>query len=134
MKNKIMKRMLAASLAAVMLTSLSACGQKKAVEKQEMDVTIDQITLGEDYTDIEADLKFLTHKTDVVDTTFKGYIEEFQKLYPKVNIEYEGITDYANDITTRLTTGDWGDICMVPTTVDKDELGNYFTKDRKSVV
>ena len=128
MKNKIMKRMLAASLAAVMLTSLSACGQKKAVEKQEMDVTIDQITLGEDYTDIEADLKFLTHKTDVVDTTFKGYIEEFQKLYPKVNIEYEGITDYANDITTRLTTGDWGDICMVPTTVDKDELGNYFTK------
>ena len=67
MKNKIMKRMLAASLAAVMLTSLSACGQKKAVEKQEMDVTIDQITLGEDYTDIEADLKFLTHKTDVVD-------------------------------------------------------------------
>lgn len=91
-------------------------------------MTIDQIKLGEDYTDIKADLKFLTHKTDVVDTTFKGYVEEFQKLYPNVNIEYEGITDYANDITTRLTTGDWGDICMIPTTVDKDELSNYFTK------
>ena len=91
-------------------------------------MTIDQIKLGEDYTDIKADLKFLTHKTDVVDTTFKGYVEEFQKLYPNVNIEYEGITDYANDITTRLTTGDWGDICMIHTTVDKDELSNYFTK------
>lgn len=91
-------------------------------------MTIDQIKLGEDYTDIKADLKFLTHKTDVVDTTFKGYVEEFQKLYPNVNIEYEGITDYANDITTRLTTGDWDDICMIPTTVDKDELSNYFTK------
>ena len=127
MKNKVLKRMLPASLAAVMIMSLGACGQKKQVEKQEMDVTIDQITLGEDYTDIKADLKFLTHKTDVVDTTFQGYIEEFQKMYPNVNIEYEGITAYADDITTRLTTGDWGDICMIPTTVDKDELGNYFT-------
>ncbi len=122
--------MLSVSLAAAMVVSLSACGPKETeqAEKQEMDVTLDQIKLGEDYTDIEADLKFLTHKTDVVDTTFKGYIEEFQKLYPNINIEYEGITDYANDITTRLTTGDWGDICMVPTNVDKDELENYFTK------
>lgn len=85
-----------------------------------------EIELGKDYTDVSADLKFLTHKTDAVDTTFATYIEEFKKMYPNVNIEYEGITDYANDITTRLTTGDWGDICMVPTTVDKDELENFF--------
>lgn len=136
MKNRVLTRMLAASLAVVMTASLSACGgQKKQVEKQELDVTIDQITLGEDYTDIKADLKFLTRKTDVIDTTFSEYITEFQKVYPNINIEYEGITDYANDITTRLTTGDWGDICMVPTTVDKDELGNYFTKmgDKKAL-
>lgn len=63
----------------------------------------------------------------MIDTKFQEYIQEFQKLYPNVNIEYEGITAYADDITTRLTTGDWGDICMVPTTVDKDELSNYFT-------
>ena len=48
MKNKVLKRMLPASLAAVMIMSLGACGQKKQVEKQEMDVTIDQITLGQD--------------------------------------------------------------------------------------
>lgn len=133
MKKKILKRVLAVSLAAAMAMPLSACGNKGTEEAggegdQAMDVTIDQIKLGEDYTDIKADLKFLTHKTDVVDTTFKGYIEEFQKLYPDINIEYEGITSYADDIQTRITTGDWGDICMVPMTVDKDELGNYFTK------
>ncbi len=89
-------------------------------------LTIDQIKLGEDYTDLSADLKFLTHKTDVIDTEFQRYIEEFHKSYPNINIEYEGITDYANDVTTRLSTGDWGDICMVPTTVDLDELENYF--------
>ncbi len=100
---------------------------KEKVKKEEAGVTIDQIKLGEDYTDIKADLKFLTHKTDIVDTKFKGYIEEFQKLYPNINIEYEGITDYANDVTMRLSTGDWGDICMVPTSVDKSELENYFS-------
>ncbi|MBU3877897.1 ABC transporter substrate-binding protein [Faecalicatena sp. AGMB00832] len=137
MKKATLKKAFTVTLSAAMVLSLAACGnsKKEKPEKEVMDVTIDQIKLGEDYTDLKADLKFLTHKTDVVDTTFKQYIEEFQKLYPNINIEYEGITDYANDITTRLTTGDWGDICMIPTTVDKDELGNYFTKlgDKKAL-
>ena len=128
MKNKVASKIIAASMAAAMVVSMVGCGSsKKKVEATKIDVTFDQIEVGKDYTDIEANLKFLTHKTDVVDTKFKEYVEEFQKLYPNVNIEYEGITDYANDVTTRLSTGDWGDICMIPTTVDKDELSNYFT-------
>lgn len=123
------RRYLAAALAGTAALALTACGggKKEAVQKTEIDVTFDQIKLGEDYTDLTADLKFLTHKTDVIDTTFAGYIEEFNKVYPNIHIEYEGITNYADDITTRLTTGDWGDICMVPTSVDKDELANFFT-------
>lgn len=128
MKSKVASKVIAASMAAAMVVSMVGCGSsKKKVEATKIDVTFDQIEVGKDYTDIEANLKFLTHKTDVVDTKFKEYVEEFQKLYPNVNIEYEGITDYANDVTTRLSTGDWGDICMIPTTVDKDELSNYFT-------
>ncbi len=131
MKNKIFKRVFCAALAAAMMAPMAACGsqgQESQGGGRAMDVTMDQIRLGEDYTDIKADLKFLTHKTDVLDTTFAGYIAEFQKLYPDINIEYEGITAYSDDITTRLTTGDWGDICMVPAAVDKKELENYFTK------
>lgn len=120
MKTRMLKKAVATTVAATMILSVPVYA------KEDKKVTIDQIELGKDYTDIKADLKFLTHKTDVVDTVFKGYVEEFQKLYPNVNIEYEGITDYANDVTMRLSTGDWGDICMVPTTVDKDELENYF--------
>lgn len=89
-------------------------------------VTFDQIELGTDYTDVKADLKFLTNRTDLVDTDFADYIKDFQSMYPNVNIEYEGITNYADDITTRLSTGDWGDICMIPTTVSKSDLGDYF--------
>lgn len=88
--------------------------------------TVDSLKLGEDYADISADLKFLTHRTDIVDTVFADYVTEFQKLYPNVTITYEGITDYADDVTIRLTTGDWGDICMIPTTVQKSELPGLF--------
>ena len=48
-------------------------------------------------------------------------------MYPNVNVEFEGITNYADEFTTRLTTGDWGDICMIPISVDKNELSTYFT-------
>ena len=51
---------------------------------------------------------------------------EFQKLYPNISISYEGITNYAEDMTTRLTSNDWGDICMIPTTIPLTELGDYF--------
>ena len=39
--------------------------------------TIDSIKLGEDYTDLTASIKVLTHRTDIVDTTFQDYIKKF---------------------------------------------------------
>ena len=45
---------------------------------------------------------------------------------PNITIEYEGITDYAGDMTTRLTSQEWGDVCMIPTTIPLTELGDYF--------
>lgn len=117
---------------------LSASCKKGKPQKSETGVSIDAITLGEDYADIKANLKMLTHRTDVIDTWFKRYLADFQKMYPNVNVEFEGITNYAPDMMTRLTTGDWGDICMIPTAVDKSELGNYFaalgTKDGLSTI
>ena len=90
------KRVLAVTMAAMMIMSLTACGNSGnsgGKEKTKIDVTFDQIEVGKDYTDIKADLKFLTHKTDVIDTKFQEYIKEFQKMYPNVNIEYAGVTD-----------------------------------------
>ncbi|MFP3155377.1 ABC transporter substrate-binding protein [Lachnospiraceae bacterium ZAX-1] len=152
MKSKVVKKILSIGLCSTLMISMAACGNSgtktdtgsSSDSNSDSDVgtdtdagteasgntevpTIDQIKVGEDYTDITADLKFLTHKTDVVDTLFSDYVAEFKKIYPNVNIEYEGITSYADDIVTRLTTGDWGDICMVPVAVDKNELSSYFT-------
>ena len=132
MKKKQWKRLACVGTAMLMAMSVVGCGgssgneDTKESKENTQEVAFQDLKLGEDYKDLEADLKFVTHRTDLVDTTFQEYIEEFQKLYPNINITYEGITNYAEDIMTRLTTGDWGDICMIPTTIDKDELENYF--------
>ncbi|HHX61586.1 MAG TPA: extracellular solute-binding protein [Epulopiscium sp.] len=138
------KKMVSILLCAAMLSAtLAGCGSKpketvkqdtkqeevssgEAVVDEAEELTIDKITLGEDYKDISATIKVLTHRTDIVDTIFQDYAAEFNKSYPNITIEYEALTDYAEDITVRLVTGEWGDICMVPTTVDKQDLGTYF--------
>ena len=89
------KRVLAVTMAAMMIMSLTACGNSGnsgGKEKTKIDVTFDQIEVGKDYTDIKADLKFLTHKTDVIDTKFQEYIKEFQKMEsPQGSLQATGV-------------------------------------------
>lgn len=120
MKAKSIKKLMCVGLAATMLVPSAVWGADAS------EVSFADLKVGEDYTDLSADLKFVTHRTDLVDTVFADYIAQFQEMYPNINITYEGITNYADDIMTRLTTGDWGDICMIPVNMDKDELENYF--------
>ena len=88
--------------------------------------TYSQITLGQDYTDLTASIKYIHCRTDrEEDGTFAKLVEEFNKEYPNITVETEGITDYAEDSLLRLSTGDWGDIMLIPA-VDKAELPNYF--------
>ena len=91
MKCKVASKVIAASMAVAMVITMAGCGSNgKKVEATKIDVTFDQIEVRKDYTDIKADLKFLTHKTD----------KEFQKLYPNVNFKYGnqtfGIPSMAN--------------------------------------
>lgn len=127
---RVWKKIMAACMVACMAVSVTACGgNSKAVsENQEVSELpgFAELKVGEDYKDLTADLRFITHRTDLVDTVFADYIKQFQEIYPNISITYEGITSYADDMMTRLTTGDWGDICMIPMNVEKSELENYF--------
>lgn len=148
---KNLKRVAATAMATTMAFSLTACsnggdsnqGETKPSTTNSGDTTvgdnggdksdvstvptIDEINVGEDYKELEASIKVLTNRTDIVDTVYKGYAEEFMKLYPNIKVEYEGITDYEESLNLRLTTGDWGDLCFIPTSVDQSELSTYFT-------
>ncbi|MDO5408681.1 MAG: ABC transporter substrate-binding protein [Eubacteriales bacterium] len=125
-----LKQIVSVGLAATMVMSLTACGggakETAAPEVSAELPTIDSIKVGEDYQDIKAEIKVLTDRTDVVDTVYKGYAEQFMELYPNITVTYEGVTDYEQSLTLRLPTGEWGDICYIPTSVDKDEFSEYF--------
>lgn len=150
------KKFMALGMAAVMTMSLAACGGKSddtpstsgnagstdnsgSTTNTSSDnggadntnasggiPTIDQINVGEDYKDLTASIKVLTNRTDIVDTVYKGYAEEFMKLYPNISVEYEGVVDYEQSVTLRLTAGGWGDIMFIPTSIPKNELSLSF--------
>ena len=148
-----LRKVLALTLAAAMTLSLVACSGAKEeaaaetetkteeaapAEKEEAPAEAEaeapaegvpsysQITVGEDYTDLTASIKYIHCRTDrEEDGTFAKLVEEFNKVYPNITVETEGITDYAEDSLLRLSTGDWGDIMFIPA-VDKAELSNFF--------
>ena len=88
------------------------------------------VVLGETGKDIKTTIKVLTHRTDMGGDDYSGkswkdYVAEFNKIYPEITVEFEAITDYAEDSLLRLQGGDWGDIMMIPA-IDASELSNYF--------
>ncbi|MCX4326374.1 MAG: ABC transporter substrate-binding protein [Lachnospiraceae bacterium] len=127
MKNK---KLLSLGLAVSMVFTMTGCGSDSGGDsssnKNTEVPTIDKINVGEDYKDLSAKITILTDRTDIVDSVYKRYAEQFMKIYPKIKVTYEGITDYAESVTLRLTNGDWGDICFIPDSVEKSEFSNYF--------
>ena len=87
--------------------------------------TFDQIVLGEN-TDLTAKIHFAYHRTDLggEDGKLAGYVKKFNEIYPNIEIEYELITDFAENALLRIGNTDWT-IMGIPT-VDKDELSKYF--------
>ncbi len=118
-----MKKILSLVLCLMMVLSAVSFASAEATVP-----TIDQIKLGEDYTDLTATVKWLNHRTDLVNNgAWANYIAEFNKVYPNITVEVEGITDYAQDTLTRLTgSDDWGTMLGIPQ-VEASEFATYFT-------
>lgn len=130
------KKAIATGMAATMMLSLVACGgkgnsgQSSGGSTGAASISYKDITLGETEKDLEASIKMLTNRTDMQSSDYAGtgwdqYVAEFNKMYPNIKVEIEGITDYAQDALLRLQGGDWGDIMMIPA-VDKSDLSTYF--------
>ena len=115
-----MKKLLALALCALLAISCFAFASA-----EEALPTFDQIVLGEN-TDLAAKIHFVYHRTDLAgdDGKLAGYVRQFNEIYPNIEIEYELVTDYAENALLRLGNNDWT-IMGIPT-VDKDELSNYF--------
>ncbi len=117
-------------LAAAFWTAFVTGCSKKAAAGGSAELSYVDVELGKTYTDVKATIKLLTHRTDMLKPDYPGvsfaeYLEEFNRMYPNITVNAEGVTDYAGTALLRLQGGDWGDIMMIPT-IDKKDLATYF--------
>nr|WP_246301459.1 extracellular solute-binding protein [Microbacterium immunditiarum] len=69
----------------------------------------------------------ITHLTHLDPARFEPYVEAFLEKYPEVeNVEVQRLTDYPNEIKTRMSTDDYGDVLGIPASVTPDQLPDFF--------
>lgn len=72
-------------------------------------------------------IKVLTQRTDLVQSgALDAYAAEFNKIYPKVKVKFEGLTDYEGEVKIRMNTEDYGDVLMIPAAVSKNDYPKFF--------
>ncbi|WP_169911677.1 ABC transporter substrate-binding protein [Clostridium oryzae] len=95
-----------------MLTVLSGC-KNSIVPKKKNEKVQGKITV-------------ITQRVDIGDSEFKKkYLPEFNKKYPKVKVEFEGVSDYDTAMKIRLNAKDYGDVLLIPN-IGKEQLPAFF--------
>lgn len=126
----IIRSLTALSLSAAFL--LTSCGTGSQDDKKDVStVKYTDIVVGTDFTDLNAKLTVITNRTDMIQDTpdgkeFPDYIAEFNTMYPNISVTFEGITDYDTDMTSRLPSVSWGDMCCIPTAISNRDYAQYF--------
>lgn len=73
------------------------------------------------------DITVLTNRTDLIkNKVYAGYVAAFNTVYPKVTVKLQGITDYEGEVTTRLSTKNYGDVLGIPASVTPNQLSEFF--------
>lgn len=76
--------------------------------------------------DVSGSITVLTNRTDLVNTTFVTYTQQFNQIYPNVKVEFEALTDYAGESKIRMNTKDYGDVLLIPDDVPVTQLPDFF--------
>jgi len=85
-------------------------------------------TVPTDPASVSGDITVLTNRTDLVqDGTFKKYAAEFEKIYPKVKVTFQGITDYEGEVKIRMNTTKYGDVLDIPNALSIDQYPQFFS-------
>ncbi|WP_235437980.1 ABC transporter substrate-binding protein [Kitasatospora griseola] len=80
-----------------------------------------------DRSKVSGAITVLTNRVDQVNSgQLKKYAAEFNRLYPKVKVNFEGFVDYEGEVGKRLAKGDYGDVLLIPDNVPTDQWPRYF--------
>ncbi|MFV0137556.1 ABC transporter substrate-binding protein [Streptomyces sp. HMX87] len=114
------KKTLTGALLAVAILTVTGCGGQGAATGETAKPPAGPA-------DASGTIKVLTHRTDLVqDGTMDEYAAEFNKIYPKVKVEFEALTDYEGEVRIRMNTEDYGDVLMIPAAVAKNDYPKFF--------
>lgn len=124
------KKIICVAMAAVMILSLVACGNGKDnngnSDKQDTvttEMTTEELTTEEEETVV---ITVLTDKAHLVSTKFAEYKSTFEKDNEGVEIQFEAVEDYEEEMAKRLQSGDYGDVVLIPDSISNDQLEKYF--------
>ncbi|WP_426504080.1 ABC transporter substrate-binding protein [Dactylosporangium sp. McL0621] len=92
------------------LGGLVACGDDKAADSGK----------------IAGEITVLTQRTDIVNTVFQDYKKKFEAKYPGTTVKFEAITDYEGEVRVRMNTKNYGDVLLIPNSVNADQLKSFF--------
>lgn len=78
--------------------------------------------------DVSGEITVLSNRTDLdQDGTLKKYAAAFNKLYPKVSVKFQAITDYEGEVKTRMNTKDYGDVLLIPPSISPADYPKFFS-------
>lgn len=121
------KKILAGAMAFAMAASLMAgCGKDDSSTDSNNSSNTGNSSAGSDVPAEKTKLTVLTHRTDIIES---GLLDEITQSFEDSNnceVEYVGYTDYANDVSTRMSTENYGDVLMIPDSVKLSDLDNFF--------
>ncbi|WP_328462315.1 ABC transporter substrate-binding protein [Streptomyces sp. NBC_00448] len=85
-------------------------------------------TAPSDPASVSGTITVLTNRTDLIgDGTMKKYAAQFEKVYPKVHVKFQGLTDYEGEVKIRMNTKNYGDVLLIPTAVARTDYPKFFS-------
>jgi raffinose/stachyose/melibiose transport system substrate-binding protein len=76
--------------------------------------------------DLKGSITVITQRTDIVNSVFKDYAKEFNKLYPNVKVNFQALSDYEGQIKVRMNSKDYGDVLLIPTAIPIADIPSFF--------
>lgn len=75
---------------------------------------------------IAGDIVVITNDSNSIDTIFKDYEKRFKEKYPEVtSVKFEGVQDYDNNMRTRMSTKNYGDVLYNPN-LSADKFAQFY--------
>jgi ABC-type glycerol-3-phosphate transport system substrate-binding protein len=75
---------------------------------------------------VTGSITVLTNRTDLAETVLPAYAKKFESKFPGTKVTFEAVTNYEGDVTTQLSSGDYGDVLLIPNTVPLEQLPSFF--------